>query len=579
MKLKNNKIIELMIYCFFPVFIVLITEFNHMQNFNKLLDFIIFNFPAFAYSVLLISVLFFTILFFTKKSHIAVGILSITLYILSTIEYFKYTTSGTHLTLSDLVMTQNIGDVGKFAKLNITWPLAICLMLIIGYIILCKKYSFNLPFTFKKRFITSSICILILLLGILLPKTSTNIYAAFNLDNETSTNIFEINESFNSNGLIGFLSQTTSKEFTLKVRKPENYSEELVNSTLLEVNSTSDSYKKPNIVFIMSESFGDFRNFESSFDLSDYYKSFDQITKENFVGNCIVPTFGGYTPRTEFELLLGLPVYSLNTPSIPHNLLTDNNLSNSIPSYFKSLGYTTTYIHPFSGSFYGRSSIYEGYGFDNLFFEEDMTNESTRFKRYIDDYSVFEKIKKQLEQDDSPSYIFTTTMQNHQPYYYDELTEEVANNTSELEYYLEGIKKTSDDLKQFLDWLNDFDEDVILVFVGDHYPFFTPTSDIYSHFGINSNNTENLYNQKYILYNNYNEDFSYLSNKTISTFYLPYVIINSLGTPVDKFLSTIINHMETTPIYSPNIQSITGRDTILDVLTYDRVLGENYSNK
>ena len=579
MKLKNNKIIELMIYCFFPVFIVLITEFNHMQNFNKLLDFIIFNFPAFAYSVLLISVLFFTILFFTKKSHIAVGILSITLYILSTIEYFKYTTSGTHLTLSDLVMTQNIGDVGKFAKLNITWPLAICLMLIIGYIILCKKYSFNLPFTFKKRFITSSICILILILGILLPKTSTNIYAAFNLDNETSTNIFEINESFNSNGLIGFLSQTTSKEFTLKVRKPENYSEELVNSTLLEVNSTSDSYKKPNIVFIMSESFGDFRNFESSFDLSDYYKSFDQIAKESFVGNCVVPTFGGYTPRTEFELLLGLPVYSLNTPSIPHNLLTDNNLSNSIPSYFKSLGYTTTYIHPFSGSFYGRSSIYEGYGFDNLFFEEDMTNESTRFKRYIDDYSVFEKIKKQLEQDDSPSYIFTTTMQNHQPYYYDELTEEVANNTSELEYYLEGIKKTTDDLKQFLDWLNDFDEDVILVFVGDHYPFFTPTSDIYSHFGINSNNTENLYNQKYILYNNYNEDFSYLSNKTISTFYLPYVIINSLGTPVDKFLSTMINHMETTPIYSPNIQSIIGRDTILDVLTYDRVVGENYSNK
>ena len=37
--------------------------------------------------------------------------------------------------------------------------------------------------------------------------------------------------------------------------------------------------------------------------------------------------------------------------------------------------------------------------------------------------------------------------------------------------------------------------------------------------------------------------------------------------------------METTPIYSPNIQSISDRDAILDVLTYDRVEGESYSNK
>lgn len=578
MKLKNDKIIKIITYCFFPIFIVLITEFNHMQNFNKLLDFITSKFPVFLYSILLISVFFFAILFFIKKSHLAVGILSITLYILSTIEYFKFTTSGTHLTLSDLVMTQNLGDVGKFAKLNFTWPLVICLILIIGYILLCKKYTFNLPYTLKRRFLTSSICIFILLLGILLPKPSTNIYAAFNLDNETSTNIFAINESFDSNGLIGFLSQTTSKEFTSKVHTPENYSEELINSNLSEVNKTSDHYKKPNVIFIMSESFGDFRNFESTLDLSSYYESFDQISKDNFMGNCVVPTFGGYTTRTEFELLLGLPVYSLNTPSIPHNLLNSNNLSNSIPAYFSSIGYSTTYIHPFSGSFYNRNSIYDSYGFDNLFFEEDMISESTRFRRYIDDYSVFEKIKKQLEKDEDPSYIFATTMQNHQPYY-DDSTIVSNSNLSELEYYLEGIKKTSNDLKSFLEWLNDFDEDVILVFVGDHYPFFTPTSDIYNQFGINTNTIEKLYNQKYIIYNNYNDDFSYLNNEKISAFYLPYVIIDSLGTPLDKFSSTMINHMKITPIYSPNIQSTNGRDSTLDILTYDRVKGESYSKK
>lgn len=572
MKLENNKLIKIITYSLFPIFVVLIAEFNHMQNFNKLLDFVIHNFSVFLYSVLLTSVIFFAILFFVKKSHIAVGILSITLYILSTVEYFKYTTSGTHLTLSDLAMTQNIGDVGKFASLKITWPLVICLALMIGYTFICKRYSFNLPYTFKKRFLTSFVCISILLLGILLPKPSTNIYATFNLDNETSTNIFDINESFDSNGLIGFLSQTTSKEFTSKVREPENYSQDLVDSTLSQVNEPPNDYKNPNVIFIMSESFGDFRSFDSSKDLSSYYESFDDIANEYFVGNCVVPTFGGYTPRTEFELLFGLPVYSLNTPSIPHNLLNENNLSDSMPSYFKDLGYSTTYIHPFSGSFYSRNSIYGGYGFDNLYFEEDMTDDSTRFRRYIDDASVFEKIKKQLQEDKNPSYIFTTTMQNHQPYYDD------TSNLGELEYYLEGVKKTSDDLKSFLDWLNTFNEEVILVFVGDHYPFFTPSSDVYSDFGIDSDTTDNLYNQKYIIYNNYGEDFDYLSDKKISTFYLPYVIIDSLETPVDNFTRTMINHIEINPLYSPNIQSIDGRDSILDILTYDRVEGENYSN-
>ena len=571
MKLNNNLLIKIILYSLFPIFMVLITEYNHMQNINKLLYFITYNFPVFLYGILLISILFFALIFLVKKSYIAVGILGLSLYILSTVEYFKYTTSGTHLTISDLAMTQNISDVGKFASYKITWPLVVCLFLTIIYVILCKKYSFNLPFTFKRRVLTSSLCIIILLASILLPNTSSNIYAAFNIDNETSTNIFDINESFDSNGLIGFLSQTTSKDYSSKVQMPENYSEELVESILVDSKKLSTNYKKPNVIFIMSESFGDFRNLNSSKDYSSYHESFDEIKDKYFAGDCVVPTFGGYTPRTEFELLFGLPVYSLNTPSIPHNLLDEENNINSIPSYFKNLGYTTTYIHPFSGSFYNRDSVYKGYGFDNLYFEEDMQYESTRFRRYIDDNTVFKKIKDKLMQDDSPSYIFTTTMQNHQPYYDD------SSDLSEMEYYLEGIKKTSDDLKSFLEWLDNFDEDVILVFVGDHYPFFTSDSNVYNDLGINSSNTEKLYNQEYIIYNNYNEDFSSLTHKKISTFYLPYVVIDSLQTPIDRFFSTMITHMETTPIYSPNIQSINGRDKILDILTYDRIKGENLS--
>ena len=71
----------------------------------------------------------------------------------------------------------------------------------------------------------------------------------------------------------------------------------------------------------MSESFSDFRVFDSLEVNNDIYSGFDSVGAEGYVGNCIVPTFGGYTTRSEFELLTGLPTYAINTPSVPQNLL------------------------------------------------------------------------------------------------------------------------------------------------------------------------------------------------------------------------------------------------------------------
>ena len=88
----------------------------------------------------------------------------------------------------------------------------------------------------------------------------------------------------------------------------------------------------------------------------------------------------------------------------------------TIPSYFKSLGYGTAYIHPFSKTFYDRDTLYTEYGFDELYFDDNMTVETENFKRYISDKSVFNQIKSVLQSNERPSYIFATTMQNHQPY-------------------------------------------------------------------------------------------------------------------------------------------------------------------
>ena len=72
-------------------------------------------------------------------------------YILSCIEYYKYKTSGSHIVISDLLMTKNLRDVGKFASLKITYPLILNFIILVVYILLTYKNNLTLDFSLKKR--------------------------------------------------------------------------------------------------------------------------------------------------------------------------------------------------------------------------------------------------------------------------------------------------------------------------------------------------------------------------------------------------------------------------------------------
>lgn len=570
-KIHTNKL-NLLILLFYPLFISILIEYNTCKNLQETVTFLLNKPNILLFNFIFSSILFIIIFFISKKSYIAISIHGGLLFTLSCIEYFKYKTSGSHLVISDLLMTKNISDVGKFASLKITYPLIINFILLVAYISISYKLNITHKLSFKKRFLRSSL-VTIFVIILLTTSISSKVFTAFEIGTNIATNVLESNEQFSDIGFLPFLTQTASQEATNDLKTPENYSEETINKLISK--STVDkpvNTNKPNVIFIMSESFGDFRTLGADIN-NNVYKGFDEIASEGYLGNCIVPTFGGYTTRTEFELLVGLPVYSLNTPSIPQNMLKNQETTNTIPQYFKSLGYRTTYIHPFSGSFYNRETLYKDYGFDNLYFEDTVKESGERFKRYLSDESVFEMIKSELINNEEPTYIFTTTMQNHQPYY-----EDTAEGKDQLSYYLDGIKKTSDDLREFTNWLKDYNEDVLLVFVGDHFPFFTPDDNVYERIGITEKNADLLYKQKYILWNNYDSTLVNKNIKEISTFYIPYVVSDLLELRRTAWIETMEDLMNESPIYSPNIQSNSTRNEALDILTYDKVLGEGWSN-
>ena len=80
------------------------------------------------------------------------------------------------------------------------------------------------------------------------------------------------------------------------------------------------------------------------------------------------------------------------------------------------------------------------------------------------------------------------------------------------------------------------------------------------------------------MWNNYDSTIFDKDITTISTFYIPYVVTDLINSKNTDFMSTMKSLMKDYPLYSPSIQSSDSRNEALDLITYDRVLGENYSS-
>ena len=559
----------------FPLFIVLLAEYNQMQSLNEFIEFLLDKPSIIVFNTIYYGCIFAFCVFLFRRPYLAVIFNGICLYIFSCVEFFKASTSGSHFVITDLLMASTPGDIARFAYIKLTPVIVISFILLITYITLMILFNPPIKLKYNKSLLLAALFACLPITMTISPTVSKKVFSFFSINNMKSVNAFTTNEKFDSNSMLAFLAETTTATVENIVLEPEDYTSDLIKELInkeLSSNSTNPSsgeFIKPNVVVIMSESFADFRCFPDLEIDSSIYSNFDKISKEGFAGNSIVPAFGGYTVRTEFELLFGLPVKSLNDPAIPHKLLEDRPQL-TMPDYFKGLGYNTSYVHPFSKSFYSRDSIYSNYNFDNMYFDDNLTIDNKLYRKYTDDSVVFNEILNLIQNNTSPAYIHSTTMQNHQPY-----TDE-NRSISELDYYLEGIKHTDKELGLFVDKLKTIKEPTIVLFVGDHFPFFSEADNLYNKLGINSSNSYEVHTQKYFIWSNYDANLDFLPKSEVSSFYLPYMILDAINAPLDDFKQAMVNRLYTDPVYSSNYKNAIDIDKFLDVLTYDITKGEQY---
>lgn len=571
------KTLNMILMILFPIFITCMAEINQFKKVSSFFAFAADRPTVLFFDIVIAALIFVFLLAVFRKGWVASMIQSFIYMALSIVELFKYGTNGNHLILSDMKLFKSVKSLKSFAYIRITPRLIIYCLIVVAVALIIAYFNPKLPRHIPVKRLIACLCCVAPCVGLIIfPSFYNPIYKFFKLDTTAATNAFILNEKFDSNSFLAFIVETASESYANRLREPDNYTEDYVEEITDVKADTSEDFnggKKPNVVVIMSESYADFRVFDELNVDDKYYEGFDKAVEEGYGGIAITPTYASYTVRSEFELLFGLPVRGLNAPNMPQRELADREQP-ALAQYYKSWGYSTAYVHPFQSNFYSRAKIYGEFGFDKMIFHDDIDNVSDftvpveHYGTYVDDKTVYDQLIDLIKTTDDPLYVHTTTMQNHQPYNQGEDPDDEFGN------YLQWIQHSNEGLTVFLDELKNIDEPTLVFFVGDHFPSLRGETSVYNQLYLDGVTCSVLYEQRYFIWSNYDADYSKIPDNKVSFFYMPYVLLNIIDAPRDAFIEKMNEFMETLPVYSIDYDDTTPDNEELDVLTYDRVIGD-----
>lgn len=270
----------------------------------------------------------------------------------------------------------------------------------------------------------------------------------------------------------------------LSPERPEGYDADDV-ATLLgslggDVPDADEGAEAPTVIAIMNETFSDLSRYPGLADTDARPAHYYEIAAEALeAGDAYVSALGGGTCNSEFEFLTGSSMGHLGGGVYPY-VLYDLDGTESLVSYFDSLGYSTRAIHPAESTNWRRDRVYDQLGFDE-FADQDAFADADTLRGLTTDRATYDYVLDLLEADEDPQFIFDVTLQNHGGYDVGGLSDELAvtvplgdgSTSSELDEYASVIRQADRDLAYLVDRLNALDRPVVLCFFGDHQPGFS----------------------------------------------------------------------------------------------------------
>ena len=261
--------------------------------------------------------------------------------------------------------------------------------------------------------------------------------------------------------------------------KPENYSEAAVDEIeILPPEKTA--IQKPDIILILNETMYDLSVISDIQTDIPYFENMKNMDNA-FMGYAVVPSQGGGTNNSEYELLTSNSLH-LIPGSAPFNNV-DLNGANSIVSVMNALGYQTLGAHSEPAENYSRGRAYPALGFDEYYFDVDFKNSEYYYNRsYKTDICVYNNLYHWYEQmrDDAPRFLYALTIQNHgqwdmNPPEYDivHTKNDYGDHTESINEFLTCMYLTDQAFVELTDYFSKQDRPVIICMVGDHCPTLT----------------------------------------------------------------------------------------------------------
>jgi phosphoglycerol transferase MdoB-like AlkP superfamily enzyme len=240
--------------------------------------------------------------------------------------------------------------------------------------------------------------------------------------------------------------------------------------------------EKPDIVVIQSEAFSDPTLIEGVDNLQSLLPFYAKAMEEGSAGYMKVPTFGGGTIRTEYEVLSGVPLFAYPKIEFPYMQIKSSKVD-SLATEAKRNGYYTTAIHGNTGNFWNRNNFFKKAGFDKFLTIKEFPSDAKKDGFFMSDKSMTDLIITQLDNADTKKFIFSISIEAHGPYLSKDAKDDRASNVkppeglspeSALEFknYLYHIRNADLELGRLHDYLEERNKPYILVFYGDHLPSF-----------------------------------------------------------------------------------------------------------
>ena len=304
------------------------------------------------------------------------------------------------------------------------------------------------------------------------------------------------------------------------ISRPEAYSPDTVTDILDEISDEEtaelvypvfdedDNLTHPNIVFVQLESFFDVGTIKGGEYSADPTPWFNRMCSRFPSGLLYVPTIGGGTANTEFEVITGLDLDFFGAGEYPYNTILQSNTCETMCYNLKEYGYEATAMHNNRATFYSRNAVYPNLGFDRFVSLEYMKDVKYTPLGWARDACLTEEILTALDTTEARDLVFCIAVETHGKYgdtYEPQdgdievkaLPEQIP--LAPFQNFVNALPGTDRFLRELTLALLRFDEPTIVVAYGDHLPALELENDMLS--------TGSVYASRYVIWNNFGGRF------------------------------------------------------------------------